>query len=164
MSSNKEYPNDGLSYSDIRLAYYIYTWDNTNKLKQKTAWSTIGTYSINSNNDIIYTSNKNQLLKTNGLNGVSIVKDTYGVIVNNDADVVPTLLKINGTYIVGLDNIGGTSPSLHTTIPTIDSHLLSRTNGISVNNFELLLVLTDILLSELPAKTACTNLLLLSRM
>lgn len=138
-SNNKEYPNDGLSsYSDIRLAYYIYTWDNTNKLKQKTAWSTIGTYSINSNNDIIYTSNKNQLLKTNGLNGVSIVKDTYGVIVNNDADVVPTLLKINGTYIVGLDNIGGTaSPSLHTTIPTIDSHLLSRTNGISVNNFEL---------------------------
>lgn len=137
MSSNKEYPNDGLSYSDIRLAYYIYTWDNTNKLKQKTAWSTIGTYSINSNNDIIYTSNKNQLLKTNGLNGVSIVKDTYGVIVNDNGDVVPTLLKINGTYIVGLDNIGGTSPSLHTTIPTIDSHLLSRTNGISVNNFEL---------------------------
>lgn len=138
MSSNKEYPNDGLSYSDIRLAYYIYTWDNNNKLKQKTAWSTIGTYSINSNNDIIYTSNKNQLLKTNGLNGVSIVKDTYGVIVNNDADVVPTLLKINGTYIVGLDNIGGTaSPSLHTTIPTIDSHLLSRTNGIDDNNFVL---------------------------
>lgn len=138
-SNNKEYPNDGLSsYSDIRLAYYIYTWDNTNKLKQKTAWSTIGTYSINSNNDIIYTSNKNQLLKTNGLNGVSIVKDTYGVIVNNDADVVPTLLKINGTYIVGLDNIGGTaSPSLHTTIPTIDSHLLSRTNGIDDNNFVL---------------------------
>lgn len=138
MSSNKEYPNDGLSYSDIRLAYYIYTWDNTNKLKQKTAWSTIGTYSINSNNnDIIYTSNKNQLLKTNGLNGVSIVKDTYGVIVNDNGDVVPTLLKINGTYIVGLDNIGGTSPSLHTTIPTIDSHLLSRTNGISENNFVL---------------------------
>ncbi len=137
MSSNKEYPNDGLSYSDIRLAYYIYTWDNNNKLKQKTAWSTIGTYSINSNEDIIYTSNKNQLLKTNGLNGVSIVKDTYGVIVNDNGDVVPTLLKINGTYIVGLDNIGGTSPSLHTTIPTIDSHLLSRTNGISVNNFVL---------------------------
>lgn len=136
-SNNKDYPNDGLSYSDIRLAYYIYTWDNNNKLKQKTAWSTIGTYSINNNNDIIYTSNKNQLLKTNGLNGVSIVKDTYGVIVNDNGDVVPTLLKINGTYIVGLDNIGGTSPSLHTTIPTIDSHLLSRTNGISVNNFVL---------------------------
>lgn len=137
MSSNKEYPNDGLSYSDIRLAYYIYTWDNTNKLKQKTAWSTIGTYSINSNNDIIYTSNKNQLIKTNGSNGVSIVKDTYGVIVNDNGDVVPTLLKINGTYIVGLDNIGGISPSLHTTIPTIDSHLLSRTNSISENNFVL---------------------------
>lgn len=137
-SNNKEYPNDGLSsYSDIRLAYYIYTW-NDDKLKQKTAWSTIGTYSINSNEDIIYTSNKNQLIKTNGSNGVSIVKNTYGVIVNNDADVVPTLLKINGTYIVGLDNIGGTaSPSLHTTIPTIDSHLLSRTNGIDDNNFVL---------------------------
>lgn len=135
-SNNKEYPNDGLSsYSDIRLAYYIYTWDNTNKLKQKTAWSTIGTYSINSNNDIIYTSNKNQLLKTNGSNGVSIVKDTYGVIVNDNADVAPTILKINGTYIVGLDNIGGTaSPSLHTTIPTIDSHLLANTNGIDNNN------------------------------
>lgn len=138
-SNNKEYPNDGLSsYSDIRLAYYIYTWDNTNKLKQKTAWSTIGTYSINSNEDIIYTSNKNQLLKTNGLNGVSIVKDTYGVIVNDNGDVVPTLLKINGTYIVGLDNIGGTSPSLHTTIPTIDSHLLANTNGINGNDSKII--------------------------
>lgn len=140
-SNNKEYPNDGLSsYSDIRLAYYIYTWDNTNKLKQKTAWSTIGTYSINSNNDIIYTSNKNQLLKTNGSNGVSIVKDTYGVIVNDNADVTPTILKINGTYIVGLDNIDGTvSPhTLHTTIPTIDSHLLSRTNGINGNDSKII--------------------------
>lgn len=135
-SNNKEYPNDGLSsYSDIRLAYYIYTW-NDNKLKQKTAWSTIGTYSINSNEDIIYTSNKNQLIKTNGSNGVSIVKDTYGVIVNDNADVAPTILKINGTYIVGLDNIDGTvSPhTLHTTIPTIDSHLLSNTNGINGND------------------------------
>lgn len=135
-SNNKEYPNDGLSsYSDIRLAYYIYTWDN-NKLKQKTAWSTIGTYSINNNEDIIYTSNKNQLIKTNGSNGVSIVKDTYGVIVNDNADVAPTILKINGTYIVGLDNIDGTvSPhTLHTTIPTIDSHLLANTNGIDNNN------------------------------
>lgn len=140
-SNNKEYPNDGLSsYSDIRLAYYIYTWDNTNKLKQKTAWSTIGTYSINSNNDIIYTSNKNQLLKTNGLNGVSIVKDTYGVIVNDNADVAPTILKINGTYIVGLDNIDGTvSPhTLHTTIPTIDSHLLANTNGINGNDSKII--------------------------
>lgn len=140
MSSNKEYPNDGLSsYSDIRLAYYIYTW-NDDKLKQKTAWSTIGTYSINSNNDIIYTSNKNQLLKTNGSNGVSIVKDTYGVIVNDNADVAPTILKINGTYIVGLDNIDGTvSPhTLHTTIPTIDSHLLSRTNGINGNDSKII--------------------------
>lgn len=140
-SNNKEYPNDGLSsYSDIRLAYYIYTWDNTNKLKQKTAWSTIGTYSINSNADIIYTSNKNQLLKTNGSNGVSIVKDTYGVIVNNNADVAPTILKINGTYIVGLDNIDGTvSPhTLHTTIPTIDSHLLANTNGINDNDSKII--------------------------
>lgn len=135
MSSNKEYPNDGLSsYSDIRLAYYIYTWNN-DKLKQKTAWSTIGTYSINSNEDIIYTSNKNQLIKTNGSNGVSIVKDTYGVIVNDNADVAPTILKINGTYIVGLDNIDGTTNyELHKTIPTIDSHLLANTNGIDNNN------------------------------
>lgn len=134
-SNNKEYPNDGLSsYSDIRLAYYIYTW-NDNKLKQKTAWSTIGTYSINSNEDIIYTSNKNQLIKTNGSNGVSIVKDTYGVIVNDNADVAPTILKINGTYIVGLDNINGTTDyELHKTIPTIDSHLLANTNGIDNNN------------------------------
>lgn len=138
--SSKQYPNDGLSsYSDIRLAYYIYTW-NDNKLKQKTAWSTIGTYSINSNNDIIYTSNKNQLIKTNGSNGVSIVKDTYGVIVNDNADVSPTILKINGTYIVGLDNIDGTvSPhTLHTTIPTIDSHLLSNTNGINGNDSKII--------------------------
>lgn len=138
MSSNKDYPNDGLSYSDIRLAYYIYTW-NDDKLKQKTAWSTIGTYSINSNNDIIYTSNKNQLLKTNGSNGVSIVKNTYGVIVNDNADVAPTILKINGTYIVGLDNIDGTTDHvLHTTIPTIDSHLLSRTNGINGNDSKII--------------------------
>lgn len=140
-SNNKEYPNDGLSsYSDIRLAYYIYTWDNNNKLKQKTAWSTIGTYSINSNEDIIYTSNKNQLIKTNGSNGVSIVKDTYGVIVNDNADVAPTILKINGTYIVGLDNIDGTvSPhTLHTTIPTIDSHLLANTNGINGNDSQII--------------------------
>lgn len=139
-SNNKEYPNDGLSsYSDIRLAYYIYTWDN-NKLKQKTAWSTIGTYSINSNEDIIYTSNKNQLIKTNGSNGVSIVKDTYGVIVNDNADVVPTLLKINGTYVVGLDNINGTTTDhvLHTTIPTIDSHLLANTNGINGNDSKII--------------------------
>ncbi len=134
-SNNKKYPNDGLSsYSDIRLAYYIYTW-NDDKLKQKTAWSTIGTYSINSNEDIIYTSNKNQLIKTNGSNGVSIVKDTYGVIVNENTDVTPTLLKINGTYIVGLDNIDGTTNyELHKTIPTIDSHLLANTNGIDNNN------------------------------
>lgn len=139
-SNNKEYPNDGLSsYSDIRLAYYIYTW-NDDKLKQKTAWSTIGTYSINSNNDIIYTSNKNQLIKTNGSNGVSIVKDTYGVIVNDNDDVTPTILKINGTYIVGLDNIDGTvsQHTLHTTIPTIDSHLLSRTNGINGNDSKII--------------------------
>lgn len=139
-SNNKEYPNDGLSsYSDIRLAYYIYTW-NDDKLKQKTAWSTIGTYSINSNEDIIYTSNKNQLIKTNGSNGVSIVKDTYGVIVNDNADVAPTILKINGTYIVGLDNIDGTvSPhTLHTTIPTIDSHLLANTNGINGNDSKII--------------------------
>lgn len=139
-SNNKEYPNDGLSsYSDIRLAYYIYTWDN-NKLKQKTAWSTIGTYSINSNEDIIYTSNKNQLIKTNGSNGVSIVKDTYGVIVNDNADVAPTILKINGTYIVGLDNIDGTTTDhvLHTTIPTIDSHLLANTNGINGNDSKII--------------------------
>lgn len=138
-SNNKEYPNDGLSsYSDIRLAYYIYTW-NDDKLKQKTAWSTIGTYSINSNEDIIYTSNKNQLIKTNGSNGVSIVKNTYGVIVNDNADVAPTILKINGTYIVGLDNIDGTTDHvLHTTIPTIDSHLLSRTNGINGNDSKII--------------------------
>lgn len=139
-SNNKEYPNDGLSsYSDIRLAYYIYTW-NDDKLKQKTAWSTIGTYSINSNNDIIYTSNKNQLIKTNGSNGVSIVKDTYGVIVNDNDDVTPTILKINGTYIVGLDNIDGTTTDhvLHTTIPTIDSHLLANTNGINGNDSKII--------------------------
>lgn len=151
-SNNKEYPNDGLSsYSDIRLAYYIYTW-NDDKLKQKTAWSTIGTYSINNNEDIIYTSNKNQLIKTNGSNGVSIVKDTYGVIVNDNADVAPTILKINGTYIVGLDNIDGTvSPhTLHTTIPTIDSHLLANTNGINgINGNNKVITYTDMWASNI---------------
>lgn len=134
MSSNKEkYPNDGLSaYSDIRLAYYIYTWDSEGKLKQKTAWSSIGSYSLNDNNDIVYNSNKNQLLKTNGSNGVSVVGNDFGVIVNDGKDVGPTILKLNGTYIAGLDNISNST--LHQTLSTVDPHyILSK----GINDFEI---------------------------
>lgn len=134
MSSDKEkYPNDGLSaYSDIRLAYYIYTWDSEGKLKQKTAWSSIGSYSLNDNNDIVYNSNKNQLIKTNGSNGVSVVGNDFGVIVNDGNDVGPTILKLNGTYIAGLDNISNST--LHQTLATVDPHYILSS---SMNDFEI---------------------------
>lgn len=135
-TNKTKYPNDGLSaYSDIRLAYYIYTWDSEGKLKQKTAWSSIGTYTLNNNDDIVYNSNKNQLIKTNGSNGITVVGNDFGVIVNDGEDVGPTLLRINGKYIVGLDNISN-GDELHYTISTVDPHTL-KSNDMNTNNVVL---------------------------
>lgn len=129
MSSEKEtYPNQGINQfnSEVRLAYYVYTWDSTGKTKQKTAWSTIGTYTLNEYNDIVYTANKNQLIKTNGSNGVSVVGDNFGVIVNDGSDVGPSILKIDGTFITALDNLANINSYslLHRQISTVDPHYI----------------------------------------
>lgn len=135
-----QYPNQGInpSYmnSEVRLAYYLYTWDQTGKSKQKTAWSTIGTYTLNSNNDIIYTANQNQLIKTNGSNGVAVVGDNFGVIVNNGYDVGPTILRLDGSYITGLDDLAHVAnyDILHREISTVDYHYIYSS---SMNSFHL---------------------------
>lgn len=138
MSSEKEtYPNQGINQinSEVRLAYYVYTWDSTGKTKQKTAWSTIGTYTLNEYNDIVYTANKNQLIKTNGSNGVSVVGDNFGVIVNDGSDVGPSILKIDGKYITALDNLSNIDYTfLHREISTVDPHYIISND---LNEFDI---------------------------
>lgn len=135
-----QYPNKGInpSYmnSEVRLAYYVYTWDQTGKSKQKTAWSTIGTYTLNDNEDIVYTANQNQLIKTNGSNGVAVVGDNFGVIVNNGSDVGPTILRLDGSYITGLDDLAHVENYniLHKEISTVDYHYIYSS---SMNSFPL---------------------------
>lgn len=142
-SENQLYPNQGINQinSEVRLAYYVYTWDSTGKTKQKTAWSTIGSYTLNEYSDIVYTSNKNQLIKTNGSNGVSVVGDNFGVIVNNGSDVGPSILKIDGTYITALDNLANTTSYsiLHREISTVDPHYIisSGINTLTINYTDL---------------------------
>lgn len=142
-SDNQTYPNQGINQinSEVRLAYYVYTWDSTGKTKQKTAWSTIGTYTLNEYNDIVYTANKNQLIKTNGSNGVSVVGDNFGVIVNNGSDVGPSILKIDGTYITALDNLANINSYslLHREISTVDPHYI-----ISSGIDDLIITYTDL--------------------
>lgn len=142
MSSDNDkikYPNQGInppSGAEVRLAYYLYTWDKDGKTKQKTAWSTIGSYTLDSNNDIVYTANQNQLIKTNGSNGVAVVGNNFGVIVNNGSDVGPTILRLDGSYITGLDDLAHVKNynTLHTKISTVDYHLLLSS---SMNSFHL---------------------------
>ena len=139
MSSEKQtYPNQGINQinSEVRLAYYVYTWDSAGKTKQKTAWSTIGSYTLNEYSDIVYTSNKNQLIKTNGSNGVSVVGDNFGVIVNDGSDVGPSILKIDGTFITALDNLANTTSYsiLHREISTVDPHYIISS---SMNDFTI---------------------------
>ncbi|MBR2022756.1 MAG: hypothetical protein IJ997_03605 [Mycoplasmataceae bacterium] len=135
-----QYPNKGInpSYmnSEVRLAYYVYTWDQTGKSKQKAGWSTIGTYTLNDNNDIVYTANQNQLIKTNGSNGVAVVGNNYGVIVNNGSDVGPTILRLDGSYITGLDDLAHVENYniLHKEISTVDYHYIYSS---SMNSFNL---------------------------
>lgn len=139
-NDQSKYPNQGINppytNSEVRLAYYLYTWDQDGKSKQKTAWSTIGTYTLNSNNDIVYTANQNQLIKTNGSNGVAVVGNNFGVIVNNGSDVGPTILRLDGSYITGLDDLAHVDAytDLHRKISTVDYHLLLSS---SMNSFHL---------------------------
>lgn len=139
-TNQSKYPNQGINppstNSEVRLAYYLYTWDQDGKSKQKTAWSTIGTYTLNSNNDIVYTANQNQLIKTNGSNGVAVVGNNFGVIVNNGSDVGPTILRLDGSYITGLDDLAHVKAytNLHREISTVDYHYIYSS---SMNNFPL---------------------------
>lgn len=134
-------PTNQLTNSDVRLAYYIYTWDNTGKQRQKTAWSSIGSYTLNEANDnIVYQANVNQLIKSAGSSGVSIVPPTLGVIANvtgeNTNDVMPIILHADHSYIAGLDNISTlvSDISPHTTLDTFDVHYLMSSG---LNNLAL---------------------------
>lgn len=139
-NNQSKYPNQGINppytNSEVRLAYYLYTWDQDGKSKQKTAWSTIGTYTLNSNNDIVYTANQNQLIKTNGSNGVAVVGNNFGVIVNNGSDVGPTILRLDGSYITGLDDLAHVKAytDLHREISYVDYHYIYSS---SMNSFPL---------------------------
>lgn len=112
--------------TEVRLAYYTYTWDESGFTKQRTAWSSIGSYYYNSNSgDITYTANRNQLIKTAGSNGVAVVDKTLGVIANTKKDVAPIILRADGTYIAGLDNVNiKTGDYLHTYLNEIDLHFI----------------------------------------
>lgn len=111
---------------EIRLAYYIYTWDDTGKTKQKLGYTTIGSYTYDPDNNIVTASNKNQIIVTNGSNGVGIVTDKFGVIANADGYVEPVRLYIDGTYITGLDNLNNVESytELHRDISSVDPHTM----------------------------------------
>lgn len=121
--------------TEVRLAYYLYTWDSESKMaKQKTAWSSIGSYYLNpETNQVGYTDNSNQLIKTAGSTGVSVVDNTLGVIANvynsggssSYNDVAPIILRADGKYIAGIDNTTVRNNfALHTLLNTIDLHFI----------------------------------------
>lgn len=121
--------------TEVRLAYYLYTWDNESKMaKQKTAWSSIGSYYFNPDTQQVgYTDNTNQLIKTAGSTGVSVVDNAFGVIANvhnsggNSSynDVAPIILRADGKYIAGIDNTTVRNNfALHTLLNTIDLHFI----------------------------------------
>ena len=118
--------------TEVRLAYYVYTWDKNNMQRQHTAWSSIGSYYLGDNNTVIYGSNQNQLIKSAGSAGVNIVDNTLGIIANVNAqngssttDVAPIILYVDGTYIAGLDNNTiRCNFDQHTTLNTIDLHYI----------------------------------------
>lgn len=153
-STTPNYPNEGLNpnylsdsraltNSDVRLAYYIYTWDEYGKQRQKTGWSSIGSYTLDaSGENIIYQANVNQLIKTAGSAGVSVVAPTLGVIANvqgstTTSDVMPIILHVDYSYIAGLDNISTLVDSsvAHTTLDELDIHypLSSSLNDLSIS-------------------------------
>lgn len=118
--------------AEVRLAYYVYTWDETNMPRQRTAWSSIGTYYLSgtgSNTEVIYGSNQNQLIKSAGSAGVNIVDNTLGLIANVQGttytDVSPIIIYTDGKYLAGLDNNTVRQHfDLHTKLNTIDLHYI----------------------------------------
>lgn len=136
MSSINPTPNEFISpvpNTEVRLAYNVYTWDMDGMERQRTAWSTIGSYYYTSNADVMYTSNQNQLIKTAGSSGVAVVDNTLGIIANvtggggsNYNDVAPIILYANATYIAGIDNntVRNQFDKMHTLLNTIDLHFV----------------------------------------
>ena len=119
--------------TEVRLAYTVYTWDDKMSY-QRTAWSSIGSYYLSNDKNIVYTSNQNQLIKTAGSSGVNVVDNTLGLIANvsgganKSNDVSPIIIYADGKYLAGLDNNTVRNPfDLHTEIDTIDLHFI-KTN------------------------------------
>ena len=115
--------------TEVRLAYYVYTWDETNMPRQRTAWSSIGTYYLKDTGEVIYGSNQNQLIKSAGSAGVNIVDNTLGLIANvqgtTHTDVSPIIIYTDGKYLAGLDNNTVRQHfDLHTKLNTIDLHYI----------------------------------------
>lgn len=125
--------------TEVRLAYYVYTWDETNMPRQRTAWSSIGTYYLSgtgSNTEVIYGSNQNQLIKSAGSAGVNIVDNTLGLIANvqgtTHTDVSPIIIYTDGKYLAGLDNNTVRQHfDLHTKLNTIDLHYIETHTDLS---------------------------------
>lgn len=120
-----------LPNSEVRLSYYVYTWNkDTNKQQQRAGWSSIGSYYLSNDNTVVYGSNQNQLIKSAGSAGVNIVDNTLGIIANvngknGTTDVAPIILYTDGTYIAGLDNNTIRCHfDQHTTLNTIDLHYI----------------------------------------
>ena len=135
MATTNEQPTDYVNpipNTEVRLAYYVYTWDETNMPRQRTAWSSIGTYYLGgtgSNTEVIYGSNQNQLIKSAGSAGVNIVDNTLGLIANvqgtTHTDVSPIIIYTDGKYLAGLDNNTVRQHfDLHTKLNTIDLHYI----------------------------------------
>lgn len=133
--------------TEVRLAYYTYTWDYENNTSQRTGWSSIGSYYLNDNNDVVYTNNMNQLIKTAGSYGVAVVDNTLGVIANIPTgqqynDAAPIILRADGQYIAGLDNVNIRTTSrngnvnLHTYLNQIDLHFIETYN--ELNNHSII--------------------------
>lgn len=124
--------------TEVRLAYYTYTWDESGFTKQRTAWSSIGSYYYDRVNDsITYTANRNQLIKTAGSSGVAVVDNTLGVIANTEKDVTPIILRADGTYIAGLDNVNiKTGDYLHTYLNEIDLHFIETYNTLNSHSIK----------------------------
>ena len=126
--------------SEVRLAYYVYTWDENNMQRQRTAWSSIGTYYLSNDKSVIYGSNQNQLIKSAGSAGVNVVDNTLGLIANvrvdsgqSPTDVGPIIIYADGTYLAGLDNntVRYHFDLLHTTLNTIDLHYIETYTDLS---------------------------------
>lgn len=129
-------PNEYLNQikHEVGIAYTVYTWDDENMTKQRTAWSSLGSYYLNSYTvddttkyDIVLTSNQNQLLKTIGSSGIGVVDNTLGLIANIEGNefnnVAPIIIYANGKYLAGIDDVNiNNGNGTHTKLNTIDTH------------------------------------------